>query len=77
MALQNLQMSYRRKGNYYDRRERQEQCYEESRQLAEQLAEVVEERDTLQEKIKEAQIASGLFIKSVREKLGWEKREDE
>lgn len=41
-----------------------------------QLKKVTEERDTLSEKIKEAQITSGLFIQSVRDKFNWLSKED-
>ena len=75
-SLWNLQEDYRRKANYYKRRDRQERYKDESRQLSNQLLEVTAERDTLREKVKEASIASGLFIQSVREKLGWEKKND-
>ena len=75
-SLYNLQQDYRRKANYCKRRDRQERYKEESQQLSTQLLEVTKERDTLREKVKEASIASGLFIQSVREKLGWEKKND-
>lgn len=69
LALNNLEMDYRKKANYYTRREYQDRYKEESQQLAQQLLEITEERNTLSEKIKEAQITSGLFIQNVRDKL--------
>ncbi|AGG57920.1 hypothetical protein VPBG_00148 [Vibrio phage helene 12B3] len=75
-SLWNLQEDYRRKENYTRCKEREGRYKEESQQLSNQLLEVTEERDSLREKVKEASIASGLFIQSVREKLGWEKKND-
>ncbi len=70
MALENLNDSYRRKDNYTSRKERQNKHKHRCEELEKTLLEVTEERDTLREKIKEAQVASGLFIQSVRKKLG-------
>ena len=70
MALENLRDSYRRKDNYNSRKERQNKAKHRCEELEKTLLEVTEERDTLRDKIKEAQIASGLFIQSVRKKLG-------
>ena len=68
LALSNLEKDYRHKVNYYERREWQDRYKDETETLTQQLLEVTEERDTLSEKIKEAQITSGLFIQSVRDK---------
>ncbi len=69
MALLNLEKDYRSKANYYTRREWQDRYKDKNEQLTQQLLEVTEERTVLSEKIKEAQITSGLFIQSCREKL--------
>lgn len=70
MALENLNDSYRRKDNYNNRKKHQNKDKHRCEELEKTLLEVTEERDTLREKIKEAQIASGLFIQSVRKKFG-------
>lgn len=72
-ALYNVQESYRKTDFYFRKEELARTCKEESQQLTEQLIQVTDERDSLLGKMKEASIASGLFIKSVRDKLGWDK----
>tara|TARA_B100001105_G_scaffold8394_1_gene6321 strand:- start:1283 stop:1654 length:372 start_codon:yes stop_codon:yes gene_type:complete len=72
-ALYNVEESYRKTDLYFKTQERSNQYLKESQQLTEQLIEVTKERDSLLDKMKEASIASGLFIKSVRDKLGWDK----
>lgn len=68
-ALYNVEESYRKTDLHFKTRERSNQYLEESSQLSSQLLDVTNERDSLLDKMKEASIASGLFIKSVREKL--------
>lgn len=72
-ALYNVQESYRKTDFYFKTEERSSNRKVESQQLTEQLIEVTTERDSLLDKMKEASIASGLFIKSVREKFGWDR----
>lgn len=69
LAVVLLIQSYERKDMYNKRKDEIRNCKEESRQLAEQLQKVTEERDSLLEKVTEAQVQSGLFIKFVRDKL--------
>lgn len=68
-AVNNLINSYDRKDHYVRERNRKDKEEDINRQLSQQLLDVTEERDSLLEKIKEAQIQSGLFIKYVKEKL--------
>lgn len=68
-AVNNLINAYDRKDHYVRERNRKDKEEDINRQLSQQLLDVTEERDSLLEKIKEAQVQSGLFIKYVKEKL--------
>ncbi len=69
-AIVNVKEDYRRNRLYFASEAQYDEVLSQNTQLVARLLEVTEERDTLKSKIKEAQIASGLFIQSVRTKLG-------
>ncbi|UZV41309.1 hypothetical protein vBVpaMR16F_243 [Vibrio phage vB_VpaM_R16F] len=68
-AAINLEDDYRRNENYYERKEWQDRYKIKAEQLESKLAAVTEEKNELEDKIKEAQVQSGLFIKYVKDKL--------
>ena len=72
-ALYNVQESYRKTDFYFRKEEIIENKCSDLEETKKKLEQVKEERDSLLYKVREASIASGLFIKSVREKLGWDK----